>query len=60
MKDINTIQTSFLMLKAEKVNSSTTIDSSSIRFYKKGKLPCTFLSFKIMDIAEFSALLNDQ
>jgi hypothetical protein len=59
MKDINTIQTSFL-LKAEKVNSSTTIDSSSIRFYKKGKLPCTSLSFKIMDIAEFSALLNDQ
>jgi hypothetical protein len=48
------------MLKAEKVNSSTTIDSSSIRFYKDGKLSCTSLSFKNMDIAKFTALFNDQ
>ncbi len=33
----NTKQTSFLMLNEKKVNSSTTIDSSSIKLCKKGK-----------------------
>jgi hypothetical protein len=35
-KDSNTIQASFLMLDAKEVNSTTTIDSSSIKFCREG------------------------
>jgi hypothetical protein len=48
------------MLKAREVNSSTIIDSSSIRFYKDGKTSSTSLSFKIMDVTEFNTSLNNQ
>jgi len=58
-KDSNTTQTSFLMLDAKKVNSSTIIDSSSIKFYRNDKILSAFLSFKTMDITEFKASLSD-
>jgi hypothetical protein len=48
-KDSSTTQTSFLMLEAKEVDSSTIIDSPSIKFYKDGKILRTSLSFKIME-----------
>jgi hypothetical protein len=58
-KDFSTTQTPFLMLEAKKVNSSTIIDSSSIKFNKDGKTSGTFLSFKIIDIVEFNTLFSN-
>jgi hypothetical protein len=48
------------MLEAKEDNSSTIIDSFSIRFYKDGKTSNTSLSFKIMDIAKFSTSFSNQ
>jgi hypothetical protein len=56
-KDSSTTETSFLMLEAKEINSSTIIDSSSVRFCKDGKILRTSLSFKIMKITKFSASL---
>jgi hypothetical protein len=47
------------MLDAKEINSSTIIDSSSIKFYKKGKTLGAPLSFKTMDIVEFITSLNN-
>jgi hypothetical protein len=33
------------MLNAKEINSSTTIDSSSIKFYREGKILGAFLKF---------------
>jgi len=59
-KDFNTTQTSIPMLDAKEVNSSTTIDSSSIKFCEEGITSSAFYSFKTMDIAEFRASLSNQ
>jgi hypothetical protein len=42
------------MLEAKKINSSTTINSSFIEFYKNGKTLGPFLNIKIKD-TKFSA-----
>jgi hypothetical protein len=47
------------MLNAKEVNSSTTIDSSSVKFYKEGKTLGAILSFQTMDIAKFRASLSN-
>jgi hypothetical protein len=58
-KDFNTTQTSFLMLDAKEVNSSTIIDSFSVKFYRNGKNLSAFLSFKTTYITKFRASLNN-
>ncbi len=47
------------MLNAKEVNSSTTINASSIKFCKEGKTSSAFLIFKTMDIVEFIASFNN-
>jgi hypothetical protein len=48
------------MLDAKEVNSSTTIDSSSIKFCEEGITSSGSLSVKTMDIVEFKASLSNQ
>jgi len=48
------------MLNAKEVNSSTTIDASSIKFFREGKTSSVFLIFKTLDIVEFKASFNNQ
>ncbi len=58
-KNSNTTQISFLMLDAKEINTSTIIDSSSIKFCKKGRTLGASLSFKTMHIVEFRTSLNN-
>jgi hypothetical protein len=59
-KDSNTTQTSFLILNAKEINSTTTIDSSSIKFCRHGITSGAFLTFKTMDMVEFKTSFSNQ
>ncbi len=59
-EESNTSQTSLLMLKATKTNSSTIIESSSIKVSNEGTIWFSSLSLKFMEIVKCNASLSNQ
>jgi hypothetical protein len=59
-KKSSTLITSFLMLEANKDNSTLTIESSSIRLSNEGRTRFYSLSFKLMEMAKCKASLRSQ
>ncbi len=55
-----TPQTSFLMLEAKYINSSGTPKSSSIRVWQDGAFLGFSFNFKLMEMVEWKASLNNQ
>jgi hypothetical protein len=47
------------MLDVKEINSSTIIDSSSIKLCRNGIILSAFLIFKTMDIAKFKASFSN-
>jgi hypothetical protein len=60
IKDFNTIQTFFLLLKVKQINSRATLDSSFIKVSKEGTFLGSIFNFKLMDMAKLNASLNNQ
>ncbi len=58
-KDSNNLKTSFSMLEANKDNSKTTLESSSIKFTRVGEISTFSFNFKHIAIVECNASFNN-